>query len=55
MNPIRTSTFLALSLTAGTAIAASNTIPIQDFVKHATYSNVKISPTGEYLAMTVDR
>ena len=28
---------------------------IQDFVKHPTYSSVKISPNGEYLAITVDR
>ena len=39
----------------GNASAASNIIPISDFVKHSTYSNVKISPTGKYLAMTVDR
>lgn len=30
-------------------------VPIEDFVRHATYSDVKISPDGEYLAMTVDR
>lgn len=35
------------------AIAATPTI--EDFVRHPTYSFVKISPTGEYLAMTVDR
>ena len=29
--------------------------PISDFVSHPIYSSVKISPTGEYLAMTVDR
>ncbi|MFC5569638.1 alpha/beta hydrolase family protein [Lysobacter yangpyeongensis] len=43
---------LALLL-PGAATAAAPTI--QDFVKHPTYSGVKISPTGEYLAMTVDR
>jgi len=42
---------LALSLSA----AAAELIPIEDFVKHSTYSSVKISPTGEFLAMTVDR
>lgn len=29
--------------------------PVSDFVSHAAYSAVKISPTGEYLAITVDR
>jgi len=29
--------------------------PVSDFVSHAAYSAVRISPTGEYLAMTVDR
>ena len=28
---------------------------VSDFVSHPSYSSVKISPTGEYLAMTVDR
>ena len=28
---------------------------IADFVRHPTYSSVKISPTGEYLAMTVQK
>ena len=28
---------------------------IEDFVRHPTYSTVKISPTGEYLAITVDK
>ena len=39
--------------TAATAISAQQ--PIADFVKHATYSDVRISPNGEYLAMTVDK
>lgn len=29
--------------------------PVEDFVKHSLYSGVKISPTGEFLAVTVDR
>src|SRR3546814_780493 len=29
--------------------------PIEDFVRHPTYSGTSISPTGEYLAITVDR
>ena len=36
------------------AANAAGAIPIQDFVKHPIYSDVKISPNGEYLAMTVD-
>ncbi|WP_225876257.1 alpha/beta hydrolase family protein [Lysobacter solisilvae (ex Woo and Kim 2020)] len=42
---------LALMLPGVVAAAPS----IADFVKHPTYSGVKISPNGEYLAMTVDR
>ncbi|TYT27439.1 S9 family peptidase [Luteimonas viscosa] len=29
--------------------------PIEDFVSHPSYSSVRISPNGEYLAMTVDK
>ncbi|MGY0559756.1 S9 family peptidase [Luteimonas sp. A277] len=29
--------------------------PVEDFVKRASYGTVRISPTGEYLALTVDR
>lgn len=41
---------------AGTAqlSIAKDAIPLEDFVKHPTYSEVKISPTGEYLAITAD-
>jgi dipeptidyl aminopeptidase/acylaminoacyl peptidase len=47
----------ALALACSTPAAAADPaqIPIQDFVRNPTYSAVKISPTGEYLAMTVDR
>lgn len=46
----------AASITATAATAADPAdIPIQDFVRNPTYSGVRISPTGEYLAMTVDR
>ncbi|MGH8076027.1 MAG: alpha/beta hydrolase family protein, partial [Lysobacter sp.] len=45
---------LGFALSASPSQAA--TAPsIEDFVRHPTYSDVKISPTGEYLAMTVDR
>jgi dipeptidyl aminopeptidase/acylaminoacyl peptidase len=51
---------LNLTLMAGAwlAVAASagaDPLPVSDFVKRATYSDVRISPNGEYLAMTVDR
>lgn len=52
----RAFTALALTLVTGTASAAEPAeIPIIDFVRNPTYSSVKISPTGEYLALTVDR
>lgn len=35
--------------------AAASPPPIEDFVRHPTYSTAKISPDGQYLAMTVDR
>ncbi len=35
--------------------AAKPANSIRDFVQHPVYSTVKISPTGEYLAITVDR
>lgn len=44
---------LSLSLYAVAVNAAP--LPIEEFVKHPTYSGVRISPTGKYLAMTVDR
>jgi dipeptidyl aminopeptidase/acylaminoacyl peptidase len=43
---------LSLGLLTGAASAAPS---IQDFVRHSTYSGAKISPNGDYLAMTVDR
>jgi hypothetical protein len=52
----RTIVALALACAAQTAIAAEPAdIPVMDFVRNPTYSGVKISPNGEYLAMTVDR
>lgn len=47
----------AAMLWVGVAVAgqAEALPPVRDFVKHPTYSGVRISPTGEYLAMTVDR
>jgi len=47
----------ALLLPMGPATAQEPTQhpTIEDFVRHPTYSGAKISPTGEYLAITVDR
>src|SRR3546814_3675390 len=51
--------YLSLLMTAcllpgHAATPASSKYSVKDFVKHATYGTVKISPTGEYLAITVD-
>lgn len=40
---------------ASSATQAAPLQPVSDFVSHAAYSAARISPTGEYLAMTVDR
>lgn len=45
----------ACLLPLGTAVAAPQQYKVEDFVRHATYGTVKISPNGEYLALTVDR
>jgi dipeptidyl aminopeptidase/acylaminoacyl peptidase len=39
----------------GDVAGADRPIPIEDFVRNPTYSGVRISPTGKYLALTVDR
>ena len=51
----RTALALGLICAAPLAQAAQPEIPVMDFVRNPTYSGVKISPDGEYLAMTVDR
>jgi len=51
-------TLLALTMAGASQIAPAAEpadIPIQDFVRHPTYSSVRISPNGDYLAMTVDK
>lgn len=35
--------------------AGAAPLSVEDFVRHPTYSNAKISPGGQYLAITVDR
>lgn len=51
----RTALLAALLGLASITHASDDPPPVPDFVKHATYSGVKISPTGEFLAVTVDR
>lgn len=46
---------LVFAMLCATSMASAQTQPIEDFVKHPTFSAAKISPTGEYLALTVDR
>ncbi|GGZ54273.1 peptidase S9 [Lysobacter xinjiangensis] len=48
---------LALALVGAAKVAAvpAQAADIEDFVRHPSYSSVRISPTGEYLATTVDR
>ena len=53
MKRIRTLWGALAAMAAGQALAAPP--PIEDFVRHATYSGVRISPTGKYFALTVDR
>ncbi len=45
---------LTLSLASSPGVHAAP-LPIEDFVRHPAYSTVRISPNGEYLAMTVER
>jgi hypothetical protein len=52
---IRAAIPFALACGVPSTQAAQPDIPVMDFVRNTTYSGVKISPTGEYLAMTVDR
>ncbi len=44
-----------LAATISAPASASPLQPVVDFVGHPSYSTVKISPNGEYLAITVDR
>ena len=54
MGTIHKCALLACGLLAMGAASAAKP-DIEDFVRHPLYSAVKISPGGEYLAMTVDR
>ena len=45
----------ALLLAAPTLALADDTVPIQEFVRHPQYSTTKISPGGQYLALTMQQ
>jgi dipeptidyl aminopeptidase/acylaminoacyl peptidase len=45
---------IVFGLMAGTSVAATLP-PVEDFVRQAAYSSARISPTGEYLGILVDR
>ncbi|HET6397240.1 MAG TPA: S9 family peptidase [Pseudoxanthomonas sp.] len=54
--------FRSLMFAAGACLAAGHAMaqdgqlqPVRDFVSHPSYGSVKISPNGEYLAVTVDQ
>lgn len=53
MSILRTALSLGLLAMSANAVAAQTSIA--DFVKHPIYSTAKISPNGDYLAITVDR
>jgi dipeptidyl aminopeptidase/acylaminoacyl peptidase len=53
MNLLKTLVIVLLLLP--NSLQANDLISIQDFVKQPTYSNAKISPKGDYLAMTVEK
>ncbi|MFT5164626.1 MAG: hypothetical protein ACI9FJ_003233 [Alteromonadaceae bacterium] len=48
-------TFFTLFTPFSTLAADKGLIPIEDFSKHNQFSNVKISPTGEFLAVSMRR
>jgi dipeptidyl aminopeptidase/acylaminoacyl peptidase len=49
------SLFTVAGIIASLSVHAAPLQPVSDFVSHPAYSSAKISPTGEYLAITVDR
>ena len=55
MSPIRGVVALAFLACAPFAATGKDVQPIKDFVEHPSFGSAKISPNGEYLAITVDR
>src|SRR5690625_7662290 len=52
---VRIKTVLVLAGLILSSATLADTLSVEDFVRHALYSEVKISPSGEFLAVTVDR
>lgn len=48
-------TAMCIWLASGNAWASQQPQSVRDFVSHARYGSVKISPNGEYLAVTLDK
>lgn len=55
MSAIKRFTAAIFLVIAPLATEAKELQPIRDFVAHPSFGSAKISPTGEYLAITVDR
>lgn len=46
--------FAGVAMVSAMEARAAEPAPVADFVRHAAYSNARISPDGRYLAITVD-
>lgn len=55
LHKLATLSLAATSMMAGIVDSANATTSISDFVKHPVYSTARISPNGEYLAISVDQ
>lgn len=55
MHLLRTAAIGLSALLIASPATAADDLSIADFVRHPVYSTAKISPNGEYLAITVDR
>ncbi len=53
MSIFRLATAMLITAAASATVHAESSV--EDFMKHPLYSTAKISPNGEYLAITVDR
>jgi dipeptidyl aminopeptidase/acylaminoacyl peptidase len=49
----RFTVLLGFLLAMACAVAQAREIPVRDFFKHPEFSNVSLSPTGEYIAVSV--
>ncbi len=53
MKKLQSAALLLSFIFAGSALTAP-TYSVEDFVKHPSYGNVRISPNGDYLAISMD-